>query len=896
MHTVATLPTEDVGPGKTKAPKDMPIPGAFAWSSTQTGSTVSDSTLSHAPAVGAPMTVPNPQGGFHENVDTFLRHIFGADYGEAWVTSFKHDPASSSADGRIQAIAWGGAPYEANRERVQPDANNYLCISTFRVGDDGRARRRSAMHKKTYALMIDDVGEKVPLDRIAIQPTFKVQTSPKSVQYWYVLAEPVTDGARIRATIDNLITAGLMADNKDPGMRGVNRYGRLPFGVNMKVKYKRADGSYPKVKLVESPRWEHRPTLEMFAEAFGISCEPVSSQIESRPPLPEEAEKFNTALVEALKDADLYKEDRGRGKHEITCPWVHEHTGGADNGAAVFEAGYIDTSTGEVYDLGGFKCHHAHGEEVHLKDVLTLLRNKGLDVPVLLPAVPDAALEFAADPLPVSDEELLDLPTYALTNVAPVPSVRNLVGEYEPTDTANAVRLETIAAGRVRWHHDYQKWMVFDGTCWRVDTTGKGIAELCSAVATYIFDQAAQAFRQGSEGTAKILQAWAFASRQKGKLEAMAALLRVRPGIAIMSSEVDRDPYLLGVTNGVVDLRSGTLLRPDPRRLVLSNTGLAFDPQAECPDWEPFLRAVFSQGDGTEDDSLFQYVRRFLGYCLTGLRQPELFTILHGDGSNGKSTLLTILEMILGDYVRRVDPAMFEVKGGPRDSASASPDLAVLPGARLVVTSESERGARLNMTLIKQMTGDSITARKLYAEPFTFTPTFKVLMCTNDLPVVTGTDYGTWRRIHPLPFDRQWRRPGDTHLPDTAPEADLGLLDRLREQAPGVLAWLIRAAGDFLREGLGDTPSRVTQAAERYRDDSDVFGAWVKECLRIDKDSRGFSLYTSYKTWCLDSGIRPMSAPNWKKVMSRKFGEPRTKDGKTFYQGVVLIEFGGVET
>ena len=841
------------------------------------------------------MTPQKRADTFHADVDAFLKQVFGVDYGDAWVTSFKHDPAASSLDGRIQAIAWGGAPYETNRERIQPDTNNYLCISTFRVGDDGRVRRRSAMHKKTYALMIDDVGEKVPLERVAIQPTFKVQTSPNSVQYWYVLAEPITDGARVRAVIDNLIAAGLMTDNRDPGMRGVNRYGRLPFGVNMKAKYKRADGSYPAVKLVEPPRWGHRPTLEVFAEAFGISCESRAAAIDTRPPLPEEAAEFNNQLVQALKDADLYKEDRGGGKHEITCPWVHEHTGGADNGAAVFEAGYIDTSTGEIYELGGFKCHHAHGEEVHLKDVVTLLANRGHGVKLLTPARPDPVSEFSADPLPVSDEELLDLPAYALTNTPPVPAVRNLIGEYEPTDTANAARLETIASGRVRWHHDYQKWMIFDGTCWRVDTTGKGIAELCSAVATFIFDQAATAFRQGSEGIAKVLQAWAFSSRQRGKLEAMAALLKTRPGIAIMSSEVDRDPYLLGVTNGVVDLRSGTLLSPDPKRLVLSNTGLAFDPAAECPDWEPFLRDVFAHADGTHDDELYLYVRRFLGYCMTGIRQPELFTILHGDGSNGKSTLLTILELILGDYVRRVDPAMFEVKGGPRDSASASPDMAVLPGARLVVTSESERGARLNMTLIKQMTGDSITARKLYAEPFTFTPTFKAMMCTNDLPVVTGTDYGTWRRIHPLPFDRQWRRPGDTHLPESAPEADLGLLDRLREQAPGILTWLIAAAADFLREGLGDTPIRVTQAAERYRDDSDVFGAWVKEALRVEKGSRGFNLYSSYKTWCIDSGIRPMSAPNWKKVMSRKFGEPRSRDGKTYYDGVVLIEFGSVE-
>jgi len=833
-----------------------------------------------------------PQEDFTLHVNDFLKHIFGEAHGDAWVTGFDHDPASSSADGRVQAIAWGGAPWSVNgEEKIRPHHNNYLCISTFKVGGDGRVRRRSATHKATYALMIDDVGEKVPFSRVVIPPTFIVQTSPKSTQYWYALAEPVTDGKRVKATLDNLIAAGLMADNRDPGMRGVNRYGRLPFGRNTKAKYRREDGSFPEVHLVGEPNWANRVSLESFAGAFGISCVAPAVAEDNRAPAREEAEQFNLALLKALQTEGLWKEERARGLHEITCPWVHEHTASADNGTAVFEAGYLDASTGEVYNLGGFRCHHGHGEDVVLRDVLDLLRNKGHDIPRLLPPRPDPTTEFSATPVPES--ELLALP-------GPAPVSAWLASgpvfeEYEATDAANAERLSQLAGNRLRWHIDLNRWLYYTGSVWRVDDTGSGVRTLALKVGEVIGSLAAKASREQMDGAAKVLLKWASASRQKGKVDAMVLMFQNWPGVSVRTKDFDQDPCLLGVGNGVVDLRTGRLLPSSEQTMVLNNTGVAYDPEARAPDWEPFLRAVFANADGSPDDALYGYVRLFLGYCLTGLRQPELFTIFHGDGGNGKSTMLEVLEKAMGDYARHVSPGMFEQPTFAKNAGDASPELAVLPGARLVVTSESERGARLHMTLIKQLTGDVITTRHLYGETFTFTPTFKVILCTNDLPIVTGTDQGTWRRLHPVPFDRRWKRPGDTMMPRGTPIADLELGRRLHQQLPGVLAWLVEASKDYLQlgsEALSVPPARVSDDVGTYRGDSDVFGGWAEECLMVKEGARGFSLYGSYRRWCMDNGIHPMSSPMWKKSMDKRYGRTKVLDGRHYYPGVVLSEFG----
>ena len=833
--------------------------------------------------------------GFNADVEAFLRNIFGDDLKHAWVTGFAHDPAASSPDGKVEAIAWRGGEWATFRRHITPDANNFLCISTFLAGEDGRIRRRSALHHRTYALMIDDVGTRVTLDSIKLAPTFKVRTSPGSMQYWYVLREPETDGRRVKAVIDNLIAAGLCADNKDPGMRGVNRYGRLPFGRNTKAKYRTADGQFPTVELAEPECWDNRPSLDEFAAAFHVSCAAPAVTEASRPPLPAEADAFNAALLAALQAEGFYKEDRGGGKHEVTCPWVHEHTGAADNGTAIFEAGYVDAATGEVYQLGGFKCHHGHGEDVGLRHVVGILRGKGYDLAMLTPARADPVEEFADEV--VLDDELLDLPEAgAVTAPGSV-----VVARYECTDTANEFRFIGLAAGRVRYLFEEKTWLFFDGTRWARDRSRAHVMEIAQAVCPLIMRLASEAVAGGRDDVAKKLTLWAIASRQKQKLEAMLGLLASAHALVVYATDLDTDPYLLGVPNGVVDLRTGAILPPDPVRLVTLSTGVAYDPAARAPRWERFLTEILSHRHGEPDHLLLDYFRLFLGYCVTGSRVHELFTIMHGAGTNGKSTLEEILQHVFGEYAKRVLPVVFEQTRNAPNASTASPELAKLAGARLVLTSETQERTRLDMALVKQATGDRITARGLYQSSFTYTPQFKVLMATNHLPVITETSHAAWRRLHPVPFDCRWRRPTDPCTEDNAvlPYADGELSGRLKAEATGILTWLVRAAGDWIKaakqkgdkEGLGQPPARVAAAQVRYRANSDVIGHWIEERCEMDPLFEGTGLYTSYKGWCDSGNLRPISALAWSRDMeARGFGSRETH-GVTRHVGIKLKEF-----
>ncbi|MBT5683220.1 MAG: hypothetical protein HOJ09_14260, partial [Gammaproteobacteria bacterium] len=154
-------------------------------------------------------------------------------------------------------------------------------------------------------------------------------------------------------------------------------------------------------------------------------------------------------------------------------------------------------------------------------------------------------------------------------------------------------------------------------------------------------------------------------STRKG-LDDMIALARSEPGMSIDSSELDNDPYLLGVQNGVVDLKTGRLLKPDPKLLVTKYCTVAFDPDAECPLFEEFLAQIIPKADEREG------LLRIVGYCLTGLTSEQLWFFFHGIGANGKSVLLGLLEYLLGDYAAKIKTELLMLQKG---STNSDPEL-----------------------------------------------------------------------------------------------------------------------------------------------------------------------------------------------------------------------------
>lgn len=238
----------------------------------------------------------------------------------------------------------------------------------------------------------------------------------------------------------------------------------------------------------------------------------------------------------------------------------------------------------------------------------------------------------------------------------------------------------------------------------------------------------------------------ALKSQAATRLTAMIQLASSEIEVVLQPSMLDADPNLLGVQNGVINLNTGEFRAASREDYVTKFTGVSYDPDAKCPNWNAFLKKIVT------DDELIKYLGRVVGYTLTGNTVEEVMFVLHGLGANGKSTFRETIFALLGDYAVGADASMLVTN---KRAGGATPDLARLNGRRLVTVNETQQNDLLNESRVKFITGhDVITARNLFKEFFDFTPTHKTFLTTNHKPIIRGTDEGIWRRIHLLPFTK----------------------------------------------------------------------------------------------------------------------------------------------
>lgn len=294
----------------------------------------------------------------------FLRAVFGDGLTDLRpvVVFFEGNPAS------VPRKAWFGRPWQGNAMDMDlpASANNYFSLAAFRRDEAGQYRRQKALFHALHAVMLDDVGSKVPMDRLSLPPTWLLETSPGNHQAGYLLREPLADGNAADRLMNAIVNAGLC----DPGANGPRaRLARLPVAVNGKHappfrcrmvawsperRYsvqELVDGLQLEIAQADRPRRQSARTVQ----AHPVDGDPVWI------PRPEE-----NAVLAALRGRALYKAPLGDGKHDITCPWVKEHTGEANGGTAYFEPD-------DYRPIGGFKCLHGHCAERHIGDLLRFL-------------------------------------------------------------------------------------------------------------------------------------------------------------------------------------------------------------------------------------------------------------------------------------------------------------------------------------------------------------------------------------------------------------------------------------------------------------------------------------------------------------------------------------------
>lgn len=449
------------------------------------------------------------------------------------------------------------------------------------------------------------------------------------------------------------------------------------------------------------------------------------------------------------------------------------------------------------------------------------------------------------------------------------PDVGNNRRSFNRTDMGNAERLIARYGDRLRYCHAMNNWMVWTGKQWKEDKDGQAERLAKDTVRAIYFE----AGEEVEEQERKSLGAHAIKSESKARIRDMLILAQSEPGVPLQRDELDANPWLLNCINGTIDLYTGQL-RPHNRADLLTKCLVTpYQPDATCPRWLAFLHTIFAG-----NTAIITFIQRALGYALTGDTSEQCFFLFYGTGQNGKSTLLEVVQGILEDYAQAAEFKAFLA----RDNEGIRNDIARMNGKRMVIAKESDKGRRLAEAMIKSLTGgDTITARFLHQEYFDFRPQFKLFLAANHKPEIKGTDLGIWRRVRLVPFTV------------TIPEAqkDKDLPRKLREEAAGILAWMIQGCLDWQREGLG-LPEVVRSATDSYRAEMDVIARFLSEsCQSSEGEKVGSSaLLKAYEDWCNDNGERYDAKQLRLALQERGYQSKRGTGGRYVWHGIALRE------
>ena len=327
-------------------------------------------------------------------------------------------------------------------------------------------------------------------------------------------------------------------------------------------------------------------------------------------------------------------------------------------------------------------------------------------------------------------------------NTLQQPSAANATGDFR-TDWGNARRLTARHGADIHYVAEWNAWIVWndDAGRWEVDRNG-AVTRLAEETVLAIFNGALTLNNQADRDA---LLKHAMRSQSEARPTAMINLARAEEGVTISAEMLDADPWLLGVQNGVIDLRQGTFQSARREDLITKYASASFDPNADCPNWKQFLQTITGN-----DPDLQLYLQRVTGYVLTGSVREEVTFIPYGTGCNGKSTYRETLHSLMGSYALAADANLLVER---KATGGATEEIARLKGKRFVAVNETAENDQLNEARVKFITSqDVITARNLYGHFFDFSPTHKAFITTNHKPIIRGTDEGIWRRVHLIPF------------------------------------------------------------------------------------------------------------------------------------------------
>ncbi|MCB1679139.1 MAG: hypothetical protein KDI16_10710 [Halioglobus sp.] len=437
------------------------------------------------------------------------------------------------------------------------------------------------------------------------------------------------------------------------------------------------------------------------------------------------------------------------------------------------------------------------------------------------------------------------------------PALQAEVVEY--SEDALALDFATRYGGRLRYSPGLD-WLHFNGSRWESDKRLHRYdyaREVCRSLAAGLPDKDARRITAAST------------------VNAVVSLARSDQRLVVDAEVWDADERAMNTPRGIVDLMTGSLRPTLSTDYVTRITEVA---PAESPpvNWLRFLESVFSG-----DVEIINFMQVLLGYCLTGSTREQKLFFFFGKGSNGKSTLLDLVEWILGDYSLKL-PASVLMQS---KLTSHPTELAQLQGRRLATSSEIEDGQYWAESRIKELTGDEVlSARFMRQDFFQFRQTQKHVICGNYRPRLKGGDSAMQRRMVLVPFDACF----------TGDQVDKSLPDKLRDEAPAILHWMVQGAVKWAAEGL-TLPEKIRAASAEYMLVMDDLSEWVEDCCEVYPDARESNkyLFASFAEWKRQRAEKVPSVATWGERMRQQLRLEGYKSGGT--RGFVGISLKNAE-
>jgi putative DNA primase/helicase len=420
--------------------------------------------------------------------------------------------------------------------------------------------------------------------------------------------------------------------------------------------------------------------------------------------------------------------------------------------------------------------------------------------------------------------------------------------------------LTAVYGDKLRFDHDQDRWFEWTGDRWKPDNTCLAYS-YCREVSRKVSD--------------KLLPRDKASMRKASFAAGVERLARSDRTHAVNQSEWDQDPWLLGCPGGAVDLRTGQLEAADPSQGITKHV-VAAPSGTGCPTWLRFLSEAT-----LGDHEMVEFLQRWCGYCLTGDTREHALIFLYGPGGNGKSVFLNTIDRIMGDYATTAAMDTFTSSRGDKHPT----ELALLKGARLVSSSETEEGRAWAESRIKQMTGgDPISARFMRQDFFTYIPQFKLTIVGNHAPALANVDEAARRRFNIVPFIVKPENP------------DRELEAKLEKEWPAILQWMIDGCLMWHVDGL-KRPDSVKAATAEYFAGQDLTAQWLEECTRLEPRNEHLfetsaDLFKSWADFAKGNGEETGSAKGMAARLRRHGLRPQAKkiEGKTYrgWQGAEL--------